>query len=279
MWSICGKIIHVRPLVPGGKFHIQHLLRANSLSTNPQSLVPITEELRSQLDFWYNVLPLCSGNVAIPDPDPVLPPWAIECWTDAAGGTTQKSWHGVGAVTQFWWAYMAWGHQINSGQDAGRGRSLDRVMSALELLGPLLTIAAGYEWCRHAVVKVWVDNAAACHIWRKGYSTSCPLSSTIVKAVYDIAGGIGCKLDIVKITRCSTPGAEMSDALSKGHFIRFWDIQKRSKDFDLDGEMAWVPTSLKRWVMNPRPDDQLGSRILQELSAHTTVLGWNTGQL
>ena len=123
MWSICGKIIHVRPLVPGGKFHIQHLLRANSLSTNPQSLVPITEELRSQLDFWYNVLPLCSGNVAIPDPDPVLPPWAIECWTDAAGGTTQKSWHGVGAVTQFWWAYMAWGHQINSGQDAGRGRS------------------------------------------------------------------------------------------------------------------------------------------------------------
>ena len=273
MWSICGKIIHVKPLIPGGKFNVVHLLRANAHSKDPMAEVPVTDELRCQLSFWYNILPLCSNWVSIPDPDPVLAPWAIECWSDAAGGTTLNPWHGVGAVTSLWWAYMPWGHKINSGQDAGRGRRLDRVMSALELLGPLLAISAGYQWCRFVPVKVWVDNAAAVHIWRKGYSTSCPLSSTIVKAIHDIASAIGCRMEIVKITRCSTPGAEMADALSKGHFLRFWAVHKEAKEFEVPLDMAWVPKALTTWVLDPKEDSQLGDRILEELSMYTPVLG------
>ena len=107
-------------------------------------------------------------------PLPLFAPWAIDCWSDAAGGTRQSPWHGVGSVTPFWWADAPSGRKIISGADAGRNRSLDRVMNALELLGPLLTLAAGFEWCRFAAVRIWVDNSAAIHIWKKGYSTACP---------------------------------------------------------------------------------------------------------
>ena len=31
MWTIVGKIIHIKPLIPGGKFNIDYLLRVNSL--------------------------------------------------------------------------------------------------------------------------------------------------------------------------------------------------------------------------------------------------------
>ena len=273
LWSLCGKIIHVRPLVPSGKFHIDHILRANSFSKDPLAMVTVSQKLKDQLEFWYLVLPLCSGRVSIPDPDPFLPPWAVECWTDAAGGTTHNPWHGVGSVTTSWWAYAPWGKKINTGADAGKGRSLDRVMSALELLGPLLTISSGFDWCRFAAVKIWVDNSAAVHIWKKGYSTACPLSSTIVKAIHTIASGIGCTVDIEEITRCSTPGAEMSDALSKGHFLRFWDICKTSEEFDLPLSMAWVPKQLMKWIMDPKEDDNLGGRILEEIAPYTPVLG------
>ena len=109
--------------------------------------MPINEDLKAQLKLWYDVLLLCNGCMSIPNPDPFLAPWAIDCWTDAAGGTLLNPWHGVGSVTSFWWAYAPWGRKINSGQDAGRGRSLNRVMSALELLGPLLTLASGFSWC------------------------------------------------------------------------------------------------------------------------------------
>ena len=149
-------------------------------------------------------------------------------------------------------------------------------MSALELLGPLLTLASGFDWCKFAAVRIWVDNSAAVHIWKKGYSTACPLSSTIVKAVHTIANGIGCNVDVEEITRCSTPGADMADALSKGHFLRFWSICNANDDFDLPLSMAWVPKQLMKWIMDPKDDDNLGYRILEEIAPYTPVLGLST---
>ena len=271
IWSLVGKIIHVRPLIPSGKFNIVHLLKANAHSQVRTDMVPVTEKLRKQLSFWRDILPLCSGMVKIPDPDPKLAPWAIDVWTDAAGGTRNKSWHGVGAVTSFWWAYAPWGRRINTGKDAGKGRSLDRVMSALELLGPLLTLASGFKWCQQTPIRIWVDNAAAVQIWSKGYSTACHLSTTIVNAMHTIATAIGATVELTKITRCSNSGALMADSLSKGHFVRFWEEAHRAK-FDIPLEKAWVPESLMKWIMDPREDDSLGDRIVQEISPYVTVL-------
>ena len=170
---------------------------------------------------------------------------------------------------------MPWGKEINHGFDAGNNRSLDRVLSALELLGPLLTICAGFQLCANRDVTVWVDNIAAVCIYSKGYSSSCRLSTTIVKAISAIAAGIGCTLHVRKITRCVVPQAERADALSKGDFHRFWSL--RSQDHVImDTDMAWIPTELKKWVARPREDDRLGHKILEELSAYTPVLCLNS---
>ena len=70
--------------------------------------------------------------------------------------------------------------------------------------------------CRRRPVRIWVDNAGSVRIWNKGYSSYCRLCTTLVKAISVVAAGLGCRVEIVKITRCSSGGAVMADKLSKG---------------------------------------------------------------
>ena len=51
MWSVVGKLIHVKPLVPAGNFNIYHLIKANSFSTEPTAMVPVDADLRRQA--WF----------------------------------------------------------------------------------------------------------------------------------------------------------------------------------------------------------------------------------
>ena len=53
---------------------------------------------------------------------------------------------------------MAWYREINCGRVTGNGRHLDRLMSVLELLGPLLAICAPAKVYRCKPVGVWVNN-------------------------------------------------------------------------------------------------------------------------
>lgn len=268
--SLVGKLIHVKPLVAAGKFNLDHILRSLKTPSDPLSL---NSDTKRQLFFWFTMLQTCSSISSIPNPDALLPPWAKEVYTDAAGGSWREKGHGVGAVMPGWWAYLPWSRAINTGRPTGDGRSLDRVLSALELLGPLLVISAGHSFCRLNAVRVFVDNAGSVYIWKKGYSTSCQLSSTVVKAIATVAAGIGCSFEIDKITRCSTPLAVMADALSKADFPRFWGTAYQNSGFELGLEPAWVPPSLLRWVESPRPDDDLGLRILHDVASKGPVLG------
>lgn len=120
-----------------------------------------------------------------------------------------------------WWTYIPWSKKINSGVLAGHGKRLDRVMSAWELLGPLVALCAGAQFCRGNAVRVWVDNSGSVYIFKKGYSPRCPLSNVIVKAIATVAAGIGCRFDVEEVTRCSSPLAVMADALSKAKFSKF----------------------------------------------------------
>ena len=81
----------------------------------------------------------------------------------------------------------------------------------------------------NSYVRFWVDNSGACFIYKKGYSSSCPLSSAIVAAISCVAAGIGCTVDLEKITRCSNPQSVMADALSKADFARFWQSALASR--------------------------------------------------
>ena len=272
LWSITGKIIHIMPLIPAGKYVVDHILRANSESEERDHVVTITDKLRRQLCFWRDIIPLCSGHLLIPNPDTHLAPWAINVDTDASGGTTNEPWHGVGAVAVGWWAFMPWGQKINTGQLSETGKQLDRVMSCLELLGPLLVLSAGASWLQNKHVRIFVDNDGAVHIFRKGYSTSCPLSSSVVKAISTVAAAIGCSVEVAMITRCSSPGARMADMLSKGKFELFKELAA-TEQYQMPTCMATVPNSLLAWVADPKEDDFLGNRILEELAVHMDILG------
>ena len=274
IWSVVGKLIHVKRLVPGGHFNLYWLLRANSFSTDPKCPVPLCADLKRQVWFWFTMLQVCSGRASLPDPDRVLPAWSLDIFTDAAGGSKTSKGQGVGVVSAQFWSYVPWQWAINSGQDTGDFRRLDRIMSALELFGPLVAICAARKFCRGIPVRCWVDNAGSVFIYKKGYSTSCAYSSAIATAIATVAAGLGCQVELCKITRCSNEGALMADFISKGALSRFRSLADSTEGFKCPRLPLPVPLALLRWVTSPSPDFNLGHAILRELAADGDVLGY-----
>ena len=82
-----------------------------------------------------------------------MPPWSLEVFSDAAGGTTRETGHGVGAVAHGWWVVLPWGKTINASPLTEQGTCLDRMLSTLELLGPLLALSAAGHLCKGLPVK------------------------------------------------------------------------------------------------------------------------------
>ncbi len=167
---------------------------------------------------------------------------------------------------------MPWSRDLNSGKRTHDGMKVSRKLSALELMGPLLAICCAADRLRGWPIKFWVDNAGACNIWKHGYSATCKLLTTVVKAISTVAAALGCRVHIEKIGRCSTPEAEMADALSKGDFGRFRRIPG-GKEYGPTPER--VPIALLRWAARPKEDDDLGRKILVELAKEISVLGHN----
>ena len=274
IWSLVGKLIHIRPLIPTGKFNFHHLLAANKFSNHRDTILTLSPKCKKQIFFWLSMIRLCNGQNQIPNPDSSLPPWATDIYTDAAGGSPNKCGLGVGAVTNNWWAFLPWSKAINFGRATSSNRKLNRAMSALELVGPLLAVSSGFSFCKNRPINIWVDNSASVFIWKKGYSNSCALSTTLVIAISTVAAGLGCSVDLNKITRCSTSFATLADHLSKASFSQFWSLA-REQHLDLPLGPAWVPASLLKWIDNPVEDDNLGDKILSDLSKRTLILGFN----
>jgi hypothetical protein len=268
MWSLCGRILHYAPLIPLGKVNLVHIIRASGASENRNSWLILTVQLRDQLHFWLIALRATSGCIPIPRAR-TFPTWTREYFTDAAGGTSSSWGHGSGGVAHGFWYMLPWGRVINSGVRAPDGRRISRKLSALELVGPLVCIAAGFRECRGKPVRIWVDNSGSIDIYRKGYSPSCDLCSTLARAIAVVAAGIGCQLTIDKITRCSNTGAILADELSKGRFQAF--RRKVTADWDLPPEPAHIPRSLLHWVHHPVADQSLGQRILADLGVPFSV--------
>ena len=264
LWSVVGKILHVHALIPDGRFHLFHLLKANASSSEPKFSLTPSAQLRGQLWFWYSILRTCSSVASIPCPHVTVPPWALNVYTDAAGGSWSTPGLGCGAVSTSWWLYIPWSRAINAGRPSVDGRKLDRCLSMLELVGPLAAICSAPSCFRNSAAQFWVDNAGSVFIWQKGYSMSCTLSTTVVTALATVAAGLGCKVEIRKILRCSTALAGMADALSKADFRRFRSLAS-SEGLGLPLEPLRVPVALRAWLEDPVPDWGLGERLLQEI--------------
>ena len=272
IWSLTGRILHYAPLTPVGRFNLDHLLRASGNRADKPVSVPVTPLVKRQLRFWQLYLKATQAGASIPSPPRLLPPWALDAFTDAAGGALDGSGRGAGGVIGDWWFQVAWPLNINRGALAADGKRLSRKMSALELVGPLICVAAAPDLCRGVPLRIWVDNAGSVRIWQKGYSTRCALCNTLVKALATVAAALGSKVDIQKIRRCSTPGAILADALSKG---AFGAVRRFGADFGwpLAVAPATVPRSILRWLASPVADDDFGQKILFDISRSVAILG------
>ena len=273
IWSLVGRILHYAPLIPGGRYNISELIKAQSFSSDRLDWVQVTPGLRKQLHFWWSMLKTVNGLAAIPAPDR-FPAWTFEFFTDASGGaapdTVSGIWHGTGGVGGPLWFFVPWSPRINNGVRAADGKRLSRKLSALELVGPLICLSAGRKYCRRWPVRIWVDNSGSVGIWKKGYSTRCALCTTLVNAIGRVAAAIGCTVTIDKITRCSDDGSILADLLSKGKVREFHDTTPRS--WAMDADPAWIPPSILSWIHNPQEDDSLGGRILTDMKSRDGYL-------
>jgi hypothetical protein len=230
--------------------------------------VAVTAECKRQIWHWILLLQACPGWVSIPKEVGPMP-WAQQVYTDAAGGSLDRLGAGTGGVCEGWWFYVPWPKKVNAGGWRVDGKKVGRKLSALELVGPLVAITAGHRKFANSHVTIWVDNAGSVAIWRKGYSTRCRLSSTIVTSLHAVAAAIGCTVHIQKITRCSNAPAAAADALSKGQFTAARAIMQ------LDIEPARITPALLKWINEPVPSDDLAEAILKELATAADILNYS----
>jgi hypothetical protein len=258
--SLAGKIIHIKCLIPEARFHISEIMKCVKEVRHGAETVVVNDGLKNQLDYWRIMIPFCNENMSIPDLDALFPQWCLDFYTDAAGGSEVSKWHGLGMVYQDGWCYLPWSRKINFGKRDKEGRTLAKKLSFLEILGPLLVLVCAPNVVRGKNIRVWVDNIGAVQIWQKGYSQSCDLCTTVAKAIALIASHLQCRIDIVKIRRCSSDEAVMADALSKGDMQKF--VQLWGKPLP---DAKIIPRTLIKWLSDPIPTFNLGIDICNEL--------------
>ncbi len=257
---LAGKLIHVKPLVPGGQFNVDKIMQAFKAAARTDQPVTLSAACIRQLRFWHIFLQVCSGRVDIP---------RLPCCTCEAAG------RGTGGVLEDWWYYIPWARRINAGGWKVDGKKIGRKLSVLELVGPLVVVAVGHAMCRGRTLQVWVDNAGSVDVYRRGYSRNCRLCTTIAKAMATVTAGIGCRLEFLKITRCTGAGALMAGHLSKARFAEFRNAAAQS-GWPLRLEPARIPSVLLQRLDKPYPCDRLGGDILREIGMETAVAGYST---
>lgn len=87
--------------------------------------VDVTAPMKQQLHFWWLLIKTTDGVSSIPAPDR-FPAWTFEFHTDASGGSSLFSGHGIGGVGGPFWLLVPWGSRINSGMRAEDGKRLNR---------------------------------------------------------------------------------------------------------------------------------------------------------
>ncbi len=152
--SLAGKLIHVKPLVPAGRFNIDKIMKTYAKAARDDGSVAISSACRRQLRFWLLFLRVCSGRVDIPRPVGRAATGALNAYTDAAGGSCEAVGRGTGGVMGSWWYYIPWAKRINAGGWKVDGKKVGRKLSALELAGPLIVVTAAHKICRGQALNI-----------------------------------------------------------------------------------------------------------------------------
>ena len=111
--------------------------------SSKSSMVEVSSSCKEQLRFWKLTLLACNGrlsNVSIPGEEGGPPIWAVNIYTDAAGGTLESSSRGSGCVCGLKWFYIPWPLKGNGAPGGWMARRWE-----------------GSCQCRLLPVRIWVD--------------------------------------------------------------------------------------------------------------------------
>ena len=278
--SITGKLIDVKFLVPGGKFNILFFLQAVQQDLSKHDMVKMSKELKDQAGWWMVALKAATKYSPIVHPDCRVPSNAMEGYTDAAGGTVSKVGAGLGGlVPPHRYFYLPWPAWLNMGRPNSDGVVFASKLTCLELLGALVLLTVCADLAAGGHLRVWVDNQGAVDVFRKGHSTKCVYTSSIAKAIFEVADATGANKDtgiwiikdmssiwfkgvritVEKVRRCSNRGAYTADIISKGN------LKELRRMMPLREVPCMVPESIISWIKDPRKDMNWSQLILKEM--------------
>ena len=259
--SIVGKLIDVRFLVKGGRYNMLLFLIAANQELKPKEIVKPTTQLKEQAQWWMIALVESDKFSPILHPNPPVPSHAMEGWTDAAGGSTSHVGAGLGGlVPPYRYFYMPWPEWLNRGMGNEDGEVFARKLTCLELLGPLVLLATCGDQAAGAHLRCYIDNQGAVEVYRKGHSTKCVYTSTIAKAIHEVAESIGATVTVEKVLRCSDKGSYTADMISKGN------MREVRAMLPLREAPCTVPQSILSWVKEPRLDMNWSRLILADMA-------------
>ena len=261
--SLAGMLVDKIFLLKGARFNIGEITKLVVMEVPEDEEVGLTDVAREQLRWWFIHIQRAAfvNHIRHPEEKLWFPAGAPEVYTDAAGGSLLNIKAGLGVVLPTGgWAYFPWARWLQAGGLGSTGAPLNAQLMFLELCGPLVGLSIGAcRWLNSPVV-FRIDNQSGVYTWRKGYSRKDALSSTVVKAIYDLGRHLNCSVFITKVARCSTRGAKAADCLSKGDFKEFFYVSPESPVDPLR-----IPSTLVRWLTWPVVDLNLGAKIAMEL--------------
>ena len=152
--------------------------------------------------------------------------------------------------------YMRWPKNIQRGEL--------KSTCALELVAALLAVCTDIPTLARKPVVIFVDNISSCLAWRRGYSKSDEIATTLVKALFYVCAASRITLFTAHVPRRSNPESIIADDLSKGtvdkHLLAIIGKERIAKGW----RWSRVPAQLFAWLTNPVHDEGSGMRRTSE---------------
>ena len=121
---LCGRLVDIRCLVPGAKFHLAHLIKDSHQVSDLGTMVSLSEWTRADLMWWVSTLQACSRRTWLSNPDQKSDIKSVKAFTDAAGGSVERLGCAIGMlIPPSTYRYLPYGNKINRGDKAYDGKS------------------------------------------------------------------------------------------------------------------------------------------------------------
>ena len=260
MERLTGKLVAVRFLVEGGHFYVDAMYKSmEGLLRKDDLMVPV-RGLWLEARWWRIALMVARDSCAVKYPEAGIPGYHLMAWSDAAGGTWGRVGTGLGVVFPaiLSWAYLPWPAWLQHGGMNDDGVRFSDKLPLLEGMGPLVAVVLGGKVGMGRTLLVMVDNQGTVSVFGKGRCRKCHYSTTIARATYEVARGLGMEVRVCKIRRCSDKGSTLADSLSKGK------VEEFKRDYP-DFQLVDIPKPIWDWISRPKVDYSLGRRILQAM--------------